>query len=351
MVLKRLLRRVATLFLGLSHRAFWLIVVAFLAISYGGLYLSNETALLEPNIFFYWVMVSVSTVGYGDFSPVTTAGRYFTVLWVFPVGLSIFAIALTKLGMMVSQLTNKHMKGLRMLDLEDHIVVIGWNEQRTIQLIELIACKSNGDNPEIVLVVDKPMSRPENDSLDDINFHFVTTERYTSDEGMRRACLSKAKTIVIDTECDNDTLTTALYCNKVSPNSHKTAYFKSEDVGDLLKSQCNNIVCIPSVSVEMMAKASTDKGSERLIRQLLDTRYGSNQFSAQLEDGSFILKQKMNYLTLLVWMKKEFDSTVVGIRKKGEEVIAVNTDADYQLKSGDSVFYIARERLNNDIFI
>ncbi len=350
MIIKRLMRRVATLFLGLSQRAFWLLLAGFFAVSYIGLYLSGETAITDHNVFFYWMMTTISTVGYGDFSPESASGRYFTALWIYPIGLSIFAIALTKLGMMVSQLTNKHIKGLRMLDLENHIVVVGWNERRTIQLIELIASESNGDNPDIVLVVDKPMSCPDNEALNDINFHFVSTERFTSDEGMSRACLPKAKVIVIDTECDNDTLTTALYCNKVSPNSHKTAYFKAEEVGDLLKSQCNNIVCIPSVSVELMAKSSTDPGSERLIRQLLDTRYGSNQFSALLEDSSYALEKAMTYIDLMLYMKQKHDSTLVGIRKKGEEVISVNTKADYRLQSGDSVFYIAEKRLINGIF-
>lgn len=345
MILKQFMRRIATLFLGISQKMLWVGIGLFLAITYAGLYLAGETALTDPHIFFYWIMTTSSTIGYGDFSPQTTAGRWITAFWVFPIALSIFAVALTKLGWLVSNILQKHQRGLNMLDLNNHIVVIGWNDRRTIQLIELIADESNGDDPDIVLVVDKPIQKPANESLKGIKFHFVYTERYTQDEGMRRACLATAKTIVIDTQCDNDTLTTALYCHKVSPNSHKTAYFQAEEVGELLRSQSNKIVCIPSVSVELMAKSSTDPGSERLIRQLLDTRYGENQYSVLVPEGVDV-----NYFDLFFLFKKKQNATIVGVRKKGEERITVNADDDTRISEGDAVYYIAASRILNPVF-
>lgn len=342
MLLKKFMRRIATLFLGVSHATFWLGIAFFLLSTYTGLYLAKEPVLTDPNIFFYWIMTVGSTVGFGDYSPETTIGKWLTAFWVFPIALSIFAIAITKLGWLVSSTLQKEQRGLRMLDLENHIVVIGWNDRRTIQLIELLASKSNGDNPDIVLVVDKAMEKPNNEALKDINFHFVSTERYTQDEGMERACLAKAKTIIIDTECDNDTLTTALYCNMVSPNSRKTAYFKAEEVGELLKTQCNNIVCIPSISVELMAKSSTDPGSERLVRQLLDSRYGENQYAAIVPDGF-----KQPYFDLLVHFKKNNNATIMGVRKKGEEKITVNAPLEMNIHEGDTIYYVAPARLSS----
>lgn len=345
MLFKKFMRRIATLFLGISRRAFFVGVALFFATTYAALYLAGETVLTDPNIFFYWMMTVGSTVGFGDHSPETVAGKWITALWVFPIALSIFAVSLTKLGWLVSHTLQKHQRGLSMLNLQNHIVVIGWNDRRTIQLIELLASESNGDNPDIVLVVDKTMQKPDNASLKGIKFHFVYTERFTQDEGMSRACLADAKTIVIDTECDNDTLTTALYCNKVSPNSHKTAYFKAEEVGDLLKSQCNNVVCIPSVSVELMAKSSTDPGSERLVRQLLDSRYGENQYSVAVPQGVDI-----DYFDLLFLFKKKQNATIVGVRKQGDERITVNALDNTRVCEGDTVYYIAPSRILTPVF-
>jgi voltage-gated potassium channel len=348
-LLKKFMRRIATLFLGVSQGTMWIGAFGFIAITYVLLLIAGEEDLTKPSIFFYWIVTTGSTVGFGDFSASTDAGRWISALWVIPISLSLFAISITKLGMVVSHIIQKQQRGLRMLDLENHIVVIGWNDRRTIQLIELLSSASNGDNPDIVLVVDRAIQRPNNDSLKDIKFHFVTTERFTQDEGMNRACLSTAKTIIIDTECDNDTLTTALYCNKVSPDSHKTAYFKAEEVGELLKSQCNNIVCIPSVSVELMAKSSIDPGSERLVRQLLDSRYGSNQFSLVITEESKINKGNLSYFDLLFLAKKKYNATIVGIRLSGQEAITVNADSDYRIKKHDTIYYIADKRLSKEL--
>lgn len=340
-----MMRRIAALFVGVSHRMFAVLVAFFLLSTYTGFWLAGEPQLTELNIFFYWMMTVGSTVGFGDFSPQTTAGRWITALWVFPVALSIFAVLITKLGMVASHIIQQQRRGLRMLDLTDHFVVIGWNDRRTIQLIELLAHKSNGNNTDIVLVVDKAMEKPDSAALRNINFHFVYTERYTQDEGMRRACLDKARAIIIDTLCDNDTLTIALYCNKVSPNSHKTAYFQAEEVGDLLKSQCQKITCIPSVSVEMMAKSSMDPGSERLIRQLLDTRYGENQYALDVPMGV-----SMPYMDVFVMLKQRHNATLVGVRKAGHEKITVNADHDDHVEAGDTLYYIAASRLGEIYF-
>lgn len=341
MFIRELMRRIAALFIGLSGQGFVVFVLFFLLTTYLGLRLAGEEALTNPHVFFYWIMTVASTVGFGDYSPQTTAGRWITAFWVFPLGLSIFAVLITKLGMLASHLLHKNRRGLRMLDLKNHIVVIGWNDARTIQLIELLAHESNGDKTDIVLVVNKAMDKPTNESLRGLNFHFVTTERYTQDEGMRRACLEQAKTIIIDTDCDNDTLTIALYCNKKSPNSHKTAYFRAEEVGNLLKDQCQNITCIPSVSVELMAKSSTDPGSERLIRQLLDTRYGENQYAMPVTRQG-----DRSYLDVFTQFKRDHNATVVGVRKRGDEKITVNASAQLRIESGDTIYYIAAQRLS-----
>ncbi|MFT4789509.1 MAG: voltage-gated potassium channel, partial [Paraglaciecola sp.] len=53
---------------------------------------AGEEALTHPTDFIYWLVVTASTVGYGDLSPVTTMGKYFVSLFVIPVGLSFFAL-------------------------------------------------------------------------------------------------------------------------------------------------------------------------------------------------------------------------------------------------------------------
>lgn len=58
-------------------------VTAFYAVSsYWLLYAANENELINSVDFFYWLAVTASTVGYGDLSPVTSAGKLIVAIYV-----------------------------------------------------------------------------------------------------------------------------------------------------------------------------------------------------------------------------------------------------------------------------
>jgi len=74
-----------------SGQAVLLLLAIYIASSWLLLSWSQEEALLGSN-FFYWLMVTASTVGYGDLSPSTSNGKIVTSLFIIPVGLSLFAM-------------------------------------------------------------------------------------------------------------------------------------------------------------------------------------------------------------------------------------------------------------------
>ena len=53
--------------------------------SYWLLYAANENALIAQADFIYWLAVTASTVGYGDLSPTTSAGKLIVAFYVIPV--------------------------------------------------------------------------------------------------------------------------------------------------------------------------------------------------------------------------------------------------------------------------
>jgi voltage-gated potassium channel len=48
--------------------------------------LAGETALTQSTDFIYWLVVTGSTVGYGDLSPTTSLGKYLVSFYVIPLG-------------------------------------------------------------------------------------------------------------------------------------------------------------------------------------------------------------------------------------------------------------------------
>ncbi|QEW05560.1 potassium channel family protein [Nitrincola iocasae] len=310
------------------------VTLLYVLISYLLLNLAGEQDIIILENFGYWLAVTASTVGYGDLSPTTFWGKVVVSLWVIPVGLSIFAFLIARVSFALSERAFKGRRGLRHLNTQNHTVIIGWNEQRTIRLIELLLDKHNAHHRRVVLCVAKDIENPMPNKIG-----FVKVESFSHQETMAKACLDTADRIIIDTPLDDVTLTTALYCQKVSPSSHKTAYFQDESIGDLLLSHCPGIEIIPSVSVELLAKSTIDPGSSQLHKQLLDSSDGMTQFSSKYNGD------KVEYEPLFNKLKHEYDATLIGVRKDGGQSIELNPPLTLRVVPGDILFYIAAKRL------
>ena len=301
--------------------------------------MAGESDLLQLDNFVYWLVVTGSTVGYGDLSPTTVAGKYIVSFYVIPLGLSIFALVIGRIAAWVSDQWRKGVRGLKPLDLQNHIVVIGWNGQRTIQLIHLLQRERDEtvDKPDILLCVKADIENPLPGEIE-----FVKVTSFNKDEDMDKACITKARVILMDNPEDDLTMTTALYCSQRNPDAHKLAYFQDESLVKLLQQHCPNVECTPSVAVEMLAKSAFDPGSSLLHYDLLDLQFGQSQFSAQLPgDIGAISAEK-----LLTGLKDRYDATFIGfVSATDKQQIRLNPAKSEMIQPNDKIFYIAVQRL------
>lgn len=337
--------RVKKLMLQYFSQMRWFVLIGLLSFyvlsSYILLFLAGESALLNFNDFFYWIVVTGSTVGYGDMSPTTPTGKLVVSLYIIPLGLSIFGLILGRIASWVSAQWQKGAKGMNTLDVKNHILVLGWNGKRTEQLIKLLLIekKSSLENPDIVLCVRADITNPFPGIIE-----FVKVDTFNKDEDMDRACVADAATILIDNPQDDMTMTSALYCSQRNKTAHKVAYFEDESLVQLLRQHCPEIECTPSVAVEMLAKSAFDPGSSLLHHDLLDVYEGQAQFSATIPEN-------INAITvesLFFKFKCEYEAIFIGIAKDHDiHKISVNPPLSTLLESGDKVFYIAQSRINN----
>ncbi len=305
------------------------------------LWMAGEESLTQSTDFVYWLVVTGSTVGYGDLSPTTSLGKYLVSFYVIPVGLSIFALVLGRGAGWVSNQWQKGARGLKSLDIEDHILVLGWNGQRTIKLLQLLLRErdSIADNPSIVLCVRADIINPLPNDIE-----FIKVSTFSNDLDMDRACVADARVVLMDNPEDDLTMTTALYCSQRNPKAQMVAYFNDESLVSLLQKHCPNVECTPSVAVEMLAKSAFDPGSSLLHHDLLDVDHGQAQYSITLPEHLESIKVE----TLFTELKRQYRATLIGIARGNEALnIVVNPDLDMMIHAQDKVFYIADERIPN----
>ncbi len=83
----------------LSNRNLIILSLVYVALSWVMLKLAGEQALTQDiATFVYYLMVTASTVGYGDLSPSSNLGKWIVVLFVIPGGLSLFAALLGRVA-------------------------------------------------------------------------------------------------------------------------------------------------------------------------------------------------------------------------------------------------------------
>ena len=305
------------------------------------LYLADETALLNPADFLYWMIVTGSTVGYGDYSPTTIAGKYIVAFYIIPMGLSIFAFVLGRAAAWVSEQWHKRAKGLKAVHIDNHILLIGWNAERTIHLLRLLLREREilEEHKPILLCVKVDVENPMTDQIE-----FVRVSSFNKDDDMNKACIGSASVIIVDNPEDDLTMTTSLYASHRNPDSHILAYFKDESLVKLLTEHCPNVECMPSVAVEMLAKSAFDPGSSQLHFDLLSVNEGQAQFSLTVPR----INKSINTNSVFIGLKTDYQATLIGLASANNpKYIELNPELSTQINEGDKLYYIAEKRIND----
>ncbi|MGD7008571.1 ion channel [Metabacillus sp. 84] len=150
--------------------------------------------VLEPETFesnlhaAWWLMTTMTTVGYGDVSPVTAAGRVWTMLVIYPFGIGIFGIVI---GMIVDSFSkHKQMKeeGRLMYRGQHHYVLIGWTQKSREAAKELML-----EEPEADLVL---IDELEKSPMTHERFHYIQGSA-TDTAILDQAGAARAKAVLI----------------------------------------------------------------------------------------------------------------------------------------------------------
>jgi voltage-gated potassium channel len=320
----------------LSNRNLALLLVIYIAASWILLRASSEHALTDdPSTFLYFLMVTASTVGYGDHSPETSMGKWVVILFVIPGGLSLFAALIGRLAAGMVEYWRAGILGKRRIGVENHIVLLGWNGQRTMHLIRMLQHEEEGKRP-IVLCSRSDIENPLPGEIG-----FVKVNSYTDSQEMEKAAIERASCIVVDNLEDDITLSAALYSANINPNAHLLAYFKDEALSNLLSQHCPNAECIPAVGAEMLAKAAVDPGSSALHQELLASTRGMTQYSTTYPSEQKTIKVEDAFQ----FMKRDHQATLIALDIG--QGIELNPELEKEILPGAKIFYIADERIED----
>ena len=310
----------------------------FMVMILGGLILrSLETgAITEGETPFWWAIVTMTTVGYGDYAPSTSEGRIFAVMVMF-AGISLTAMFTAVISSIFVAKRIREDKGLEKVNVKNHIILCGWNRNAD-KIIDSIQYLSEGRRKDLVLIndLDEETIARLKTRYRDIHLHFVAGD-YTSEQILQRASLEDADTIIIipnDVDAtiqnpDEKTILATLTIKGLEPNKRLIAYLYSRDnLTHIKRANADEVVISDDFGAYMLASHVVDPGIPQILNRLLDN-VSENRFK-RVDIPSEFVGQSFN--NLFDHFRNKNGSLLIGVYSEEEnlgigEVLSADSSA------------------------
>ncbi|GGM37069.1 putative potassium channel protein YugO [Paraliobacillus quinghaiensis] len=253
--------------------------------------------LAEPQHFttifdgIWWAFVTGSTVGYGDYVPLSNAGRIIAILLILSGGgVVTFYMAA------VSATTLKHEEALSKGNITfkgaNHIIFIGWNE-RTRQLLELM--HHNQKSEQFVLIDQTLNELPYRDH----SFHFVHGDP-TADEVLQKANINKAKYAIVtadpakkEHQADQASILTTVALRGNNPDIHIiTEVLTKNQITNAKRAGANTIIrsndFMSTLFYQEIFRTSPVQPFELLLEVLKNQQFTQQSLPQKLEGKNFL---------------------------------------------------------------
>jgi voltage-gated potassium channel len=309
-------------------------VAVFLIASLGFFVLeSGKVDLLNS---FYWAMVTLSTIGYGDVVPTSDTAKLF-VIGIAATEVFLGAYLVSIVISVVAEESQHKALGTLGTNLSDHIVVLGYSAVGRAAVRELLA------QEEKVAVVAESAAEVSNiRTLAHEKQLFVTYGAPADQEILSRVNIQGAHSVIVCTDDDTTGLIAALNARALNPNLRIVVSVSRPELKQTLKAAGVTYVASPGdMGGRMCADAAFRPEVANAIEDLTTTSLGADMEEFLLTDHTPIAKQVLPEAERLI--RAASDCIVIGFGRRGangEFTTVINPPASFQFQPGDAVIVL-----------
>jgi voltage-gated potassium channel len=263
------------LFLGIMVFA---LIGAFLVIIFEGTINSQFTHISDA---LWWVLVTMTTVGYGDKVPVTTGGRIIGIFIMF-FGLSLISIFTATVSSIFIARQIKEGRGLEDIKEKEHLIICGWNFSAE-QILKYL--QNNYLQKNLIVLINQ---LPEESIADIINqfaqlrIKFVRGD-FTQESVLKRANLRMASAVIIvpdsssglSARSDERTILATLSIKSINPKVKVVANLvERENLTHIRKARVDDALVSDEYTGYLLATHIMSPGVPQLLDQLFSDESG-----------------------------------------------------------------------------
>lgn len=244
--------------------------------------------LLEPETFeslltsFYFVMTTFSTVGYGDYSPVTWAGRLFTVL-MYLLGIGLLGVVIGKIVDSFSIFRKRKEEGKLAYTHDNHIIIVGWGKKTETAVEEILSSDSFSE----VVIIDTLPTSPIDVAIDRV--HYIQGDA-SEEETFNRANIKEAKSVIIFADDaiqvpslrDAKTLTIAITVERLATHVHTTVEIMTKkQIPNFSHVKVDEFILSQETTSLLAVRSAMHQNVSTIVTQLISRSIGEDLFEVK----------------------------------------------------------------------
>jgi voltage-gated potassium channel len=312
------------------RRIGYALLAATIAIALGtvGFYVIEGWSILDS---LYVAAQTVTTVGYGDLTPATRAGRIFsTIFMLVAVGVVLYALTATVQAIVQSELIatfGQRRLSRKMSKLRNHFIICGAGRVGS----HLVRSLLGGE--EIFIVIERDPQKVA--ELTDLGATVLVRDA-TLEESLREAGAEHAQGLAACLPDDADNVYVVLTARDLNPKLHIVARAAEEQAeAKLIRAGANRVVAPTIIGGHRMAMALTKPAVDDFIGSITANKLELAFEQLEVEPSSVFAGRRLSETNI----RSELDIVVVSIRRSSGEIL-FNPGGEASIESGDILIAI-----------
>lgn len=312
---------------------------------------SEGATIVDYPTAFWYLIVTLSTVGYGDHSPVSLGGQIIGYVYVI-ASLGVIGFLFSTISKSVYTMLEESKLGFKGTDFEQHIIFLGWNDFDKQVADEIVDA-----GKKIAILTENK------DQVDLIYDHygkdrsFVLFSDHQHIDTYKRLNVKSSAVVFIAMTDDSAALMEVVNLRSKFPNicivvSLNEAQLKQT----FISAGVTYVVARNEIASKLVASYIFEPDVARMNTQLISSKGIATDYDVQeyevLSDNTYI---DMNGPDLFHRLKDDLDVVLMGISKSqgnGQWEVISNPSAEVTLKAGDYLILMTnghgKERLRNE---